>query len=128
LRLILYVPEQKLEWYNDFQIHHNVIDALYPVILQHVIYDNNKTTSKQKIETQDTLTLDGFRLNYKFSPLSSKQTLLSCEKDFVFENELDTKPSLKTSYKGLSIYPFQLLVSVDDVGDSNTLESYFKTG
>ena len=41
----------------------------------------------------------------------------------------DQKPTVHTSYKGLSIYPSQLLISVDDellIG-SNTLDSYFTT-
>ncbi|KAL9557831.1 hypothetical protein PS6_001589 [Mucor atramentarius] len=68
---------------------------------------------------------------------NTQQTLIKSEKSFTFpeqevmddqtETEQDQKPTVHTSYKGLSIYPSQLLVSVDDellIG-SNTLDSYF---
>jgi hypothetical protein len=85
---------------------------------------------------------------------TSQSTLIKTEKEFSFpsdteaeeaeeaedaekdelmeqeqEQEQDAKPTVNTTYKALSVYPFQLLVSVDDelfVTNTNTLDSYFQ--
>lgn len=52
------------------------------------------------------------------------------EKEFDFTDKAeDEKPDVITTYKSLSIYPFQLLVSVDDelfINKTNNIESYFQ--
>ncbi|CEP07125.1 hypothetical protein [Parasitella parasitica] len=138
LRVVLYIPKEKLDWYNEHGLHDQVLKELYPVILSYVVATKHglSAAKKQKeAEANRAIHMDGYRILYKFITRSSQQTLVRTEKSFTFpeqqDDELlaDQKPTVHTVYKGLSVYPSQLLVSVDDelfVG-TNTLDSYFTT-
>ena len=101
---------------------------------------------------QDDLTffyskVDGFRILFQFTARHIQQTLIQTvsaylcyvkytalpfsfykSKEFSFLTEEDEKPIVQTSYRSTSIYPYQLMVSVDDQSSSNhTLDSYFST-
>lgn len=81
---------------------------------------------------------------------TSQSTLIKTEKEFNFsssaaaspptgeqdddlmmetQEEEDAKPTVNTKYSALSVYPFQLVVSIDDelfVSSTNTLDAYFQ--
>ncbi|GAN09033.1 hypothetical protein MAM1_0239c08555 [Mucor ambiguus] len=141
LRAVLYVAKDKIDWYNENGLHDQVLKELYPVILNYIVTEQSLPANKKQkdAETSRTIYMDGYRILYRFTARNTQQTLIKSEKAFTFpeqedmdghiETEQDQKPTVHTSYKGLSIYPSQLLISVDDellIG-SNTLDSYFTT-
>ncbi|EPB87032.1 hypothetical protein HMPREF1544_06149 [Mucor circinelloides 1006PhL] len=139
LRVVLYVAKDKIDWYNENGLHDQVFRELHSVILNYIVTEQASSANKRQkdAETNRVIYMDGYRILYRFTARNTQQTLIKSEKSFAFpeqeaiddqtETEQDQKPSVHTSYKGLSIYPSQLLVSVDDellIG-SNTLDSYF---
>ncbi|KAI8327712.1 hypothetical protein EDC96DRAFT_453156, partial [Choanephora cucurbitarum] len=41
LRTVLFVAKDKIDWYNDHNLHKLVLEALYPVILEHLVDDQH---------------------------------------------------------------------------------------
>ncbi|KAI8380057.1 hypothetical protein BD560DRAFT_388300 [Blakeslea trispora] len=122
LRTVLFVAKDKIDWYNDHGLHKLVLEALYPVILENLVHES--TLSKK----QGILYKEGFRILFRFTTRHIQQTLIQTSKDFSFLVEDDTKPIAHTDYRALSIYPYQLVVSVDNQLTSNpTLDTYFDT-
>ncbi|KAG2197799.1 hypothetical protein INT46_011604 [Mucor plumbeus] len=140
LRVVLYVAKEKIDWYNEHGLHGQVLKELYPVILNYIVKEQSQSINKRQkdAEANKVIYMDGYRILYRFTARNSQQTLIKTDKIFTFPEqesldgqaeEEDQKPSIHTSYKGLSVYPSQLLVSVDDellIGN-NTLDSYFTT-
>ncbi|KAI8641810.1 hypothetical protein BD408DRAFT_417453 [Parasitella parasitica] len=138
LRVVLYVPKEKLDWYNEHGLHDQVLKELYSVILSYVVVTEHGLSAARKqkdAEANRVIHKDGFRILYRFATRNSQQTLIKMEKSFTFpeqdeqteEEPADQKPTVHTLYRGLSVYPSQLLVSVDDelFMGTNTLDSYF---
>ncbi|KAK4515070.1 uncharacterized protein ATC70_002680 [Mucor velutinosus] len=141
LRVVLYVAKDKIDWYNENGLHDQVLKELYPVILNYIVAEQSSPANKKQkdAEANRVIYMDGYRILYRFTARNTQQTLIKSENSFIFaeqedmddqaEIEEDQKPTVHTSYKGLSIYPSQLLISVDDellIGN-NTLDSYFTT-
>ncbi|CEG72776.1 hypothetical protein RMATCC62417_08270 [Rhizopus microsporus] len=132
LRVIIYLPQDKIDWYNENNIHPQLLEALYPVIVESLIISQGKSANKRKKEEgmNRAVDLEGFRFLYRFVPLKVQNNMIISERDFIFQedNNNDDKPVVKTNYKSMSVYPVQLLVSVDDalfINSTNTLDSYF---
>ncbi|KAI9023099.1 hypothetical protein CLU79DRAFT_139806 [Phycomyces nitens] len=48
LRLLLYIPRDKLAWYDEQDRHQTVLKILKPIIHRYLLIDHDKATSKQK--------------------------------------------------------------------------------
>ncbi|KAI9345114.1 hypothetical protein BD770DRAFT_397316 [Pilaira anomala] len=132
LRVVIYIAENKIDWYNENGLHALVLDALYPVVVTNLVVDKGAILNKKQKGERDNhvIQMDGFRILYRFTQRNTQQTLIETEKDFTFSNEEeDEKPIVKTNYKPLSVYPHQLLISIDDelfMNSSKSLDSYFQ--
>lgn len=132
LRVVLYVPQNKIDWYNENDLHSQVLETLHPIIVNNLVKDQGQALSKRQKEgeTNTVIQKDGYRILYRFTLRNSQETLIKTEKEFDFTDKAeDEKPNVITTYKSLSIYPFQLLVSVDDelfINKTNNIESYFQ--
>ncbi|KAF1802314.1 hypothetical protein V8B55DRAFT_1478969 [Mucor lusitanicus] len=143
LRVVLYVAKNKIDWYNENGLHDQVLKELYPVILNYIVTEQGLSANKRQkdADSNSVIYMDGYRILYRFTARNTQQTLIKSEKSFTFAEQeaiddqtteveqQDQKPTVHTSYRGLSIYPSQLLISVDDellIGH-NTLDSYFTT-
>ncbi|KAG2235963.1 hypothetical protein INT48_004293 [Thamnidium elegans] len=130
LRVVIYIAENKIDWYNENGLHALVLDALYPVVIDNLIVDQGAALTKRQKVDNYTIQMDGFRILYRFIQRNSQQTLIETEKDFTFASEEeDEKPIIETKYKPLSVYPYQLLISVDDelfMNSTKSLDSYFQ--
>ncbi|KAG2196710.1 hypothetical protein INT47_009620 [Mucor saturninus] len=133
LRVVLYVAEDKIDWYNENGLHALVLDALYPVVINNLIVDGGADLNKKNKDERDhrVIQMEGFRILYRFTQRNSQQTLIETEKEFGFDglSEGDEKPVVQTTYKPLFVYPHQLLISVDDelfMNSTKLLDSYFE--
>jgi hypothetical protein len=48
LRVVLYVAQDKIAWYNDNGLHKIVLQELYPVILNNLIHDQGLSMVKRQ--------------------------------------------------------------------------------
>lgn len=96
LRVVLYVAEDKIDWYNENSLHALVLDALYPVVINNLIVDGGADLNKKNKDERDHrviqsmfglllilffakfsfLKVEGFRILYRFTQRNSQQTLI----------------------------------------------------
>ncbi|KAI9470497.1 MAG: hypothetical protein EXX96DRAFT_584537 [Benjaminiella poitrasii] len=75
LRVVLHVAKDKIEWYNDNDLHNQVLKALYPVILDTILKEQEEN-KKQLDSSQHIIHKEGFRILYRFTLRSTHQTLI----------------------------------------------------
>ncbi|OAD77822.1 hypothetical protein PHYBLDRAFT_141683 [Phycomyces blakesleeanus NRRL 1555(-)] len=131
MRLLLYIPREKLTWYDEQDRHQSVLDILKPIIHRYLLIDQDKTTSKQKkaMESAKVISQDTFQIVYQFVPYITQETMLTREHRIMLENNgQDALPTKRTSFSPLAIYGFQLLVSLADPDvntNTSSLDNYF---
>lgn len=53
MRVVLYIAEDKIDWYNENGLHALVLDALYPVVINNLIVDQGATLNKKPKDERD---------------------------------------------------------------------------
>lgn len=55
LRVVIYVQQEKTEWYNSSDVHSKLLNALYPIIVDHILAEEQgKSVQKRKKELENT--------------------------------------------------------------------------
>ncbi|KAI9266566.1 hypothetical protein BDA99DRAFT_506060 [Phascolomyces articulosus] len=109
IRVIVNVGDQeKIDWYNENELHPIVLKALQPIILEHLVNDK-ATDEKRRIKALRVIKQLKFKLAYRF-----------------MSNE-DIQESMlvrdKSDYRSIRVYPYHLSIFIDEP-DSN-LGVYF---
>ncbi|GAA5805765.1 hypothetical protein EDC94DRAFT_620731 [Helicostylum pulchrum] len=76
LRAVIYIAENKIDWYNENGLHALVLDALYPVVINNLVVDQGAALTKRQKVDNHTIQMDGFRILYRFIQRNSQQTLI----------------------------------------------------
>lgn len=53
LRVVIYIAEDKIDWYNKNDLHALVLDALYPVVINNIIVDQGAGLNKKAKDERD---------------------------------------------------------------------------
>lgn len=53
LRVVIYIAEDKIDWYNENDLHALVLDALYPVVINNIIVDQGADLNKKAKDERD---------------------------------------------------------------------------
>ncbi|ORX62263.1 hypothetical protein DM01DRAFT_1075634 [Hesseltinella vesiculosa] len=78
LQVILIVPDEKIEWYNNNDIHSKLIPTLYDAIVKQLIQNSNEPSKRKRdLEVKQKINKTGlFTLTYSFHQLSRPQAFL----------------------------------------------------
>ncbi|KAI7898457.1 uncharacterized protein BX663DRAFT_524786 [Cokeromyces recurvatus] len=79
LRVVLYVAKDDIDWYNNNDLHNQVLKTLYPVILDTLLKEQ-ETLKKQYESSQRIIYENGFRILYRFTLRNTHQTLIKTVK------------------------------------------------
>ncbi|KAG2225802.1 hypothetical protein INT45_007046 [Circinella minor] len=96
VRVIVNVHQNKIDWYNENELHSLILKALQPIILEHLV--NGKNTGEKR--KKDLEVAPKFRLAYKF-----------ISKDHTHESMLLRGHS---NYRAIRVYPYHLSIFVDE--------------
>jgi hypothetical protein len=53
LRVVLYVAQNKIDWYNENGLHSQVLEALYPIIVNNLVKDQRQALNKKQKEGEN---------------------------------------------------------------------------
>lgn len=67
MRVILYIAEDKIEWYNQNDLHALVLDALYPVVINNLIVDGGADLNKKTKDDRDHRVIQSMSLFFIIS-------------------------------------------------------------
>ncbi|KAI9250721.1 hypothetical protein BY458DRAFT_524381 [Sporodiniella umbellata] len=78
LPIVLYLSKDKVDWYNENNIHPLVLKALRPVIVEHYNQEKNASLNKKKkdSDTNQIIDLEECRLLYRFVPHKTHTKLI----------------------------------------------------
>ncbi|KAI8381443.1 uncharacterized protein BYT42DRAFT_566533 [Radiomyces spectabilis] len=119
LRVIIYLRQENIAWFNENGLLPLVISTLQPVVVNHLVTTQAKSAAKRKKEMEifHTLNHDSFSLAYRFTWHDIHQAIMLRE----------PLEETSTLYRPLSIYPYQLSVSIDHPQFNHTiLDAYFR--
>ncbi|KAI8576951.1 hypothetical protein K450DRAFT_254396 [Umbelopsis ramanniana AG] len=131
LRVVLYIKDVHIPWYTDSKVH----VSLQNIILKQLIGDNTKVQTKRKRGDKGLAEVfrgPNFQFAYYFTTQDTHHSIVHREPSYIFpesveasdEGEEDQKPVLQVHYKGLSMYPEQLVLVVEPY-DANGQPEFF---
>lgn len=59
---MIYIAENKIDWYNENGLHALVLDALYPVIISNLVVDQGAALTKRQKVDNHTIQSNNFYL------------------------------------------------------------------
>ncbi|KAH8548293.1 hypothetical protein BGW37DRAFT_507401 [Umbelopsis sp. PMI_123] len=136
LRVVLYIKDEHIPWYTDNKVHTDVLEALQTIILKQLIGDNTKVQSRRKKGDKGMAEVyrgPNFQFAYYFTAQDTHHSIIQRATSYIFPEtvevngeggEEDQKPILQVQYKGLSIYPEQLVLVVEPY-DINSQPEFF---
>ncbi|ORZ13614.1 hypothetical protein BCR42DRAFT_418723 [Absidia repens] len=121
LEVLIFVTSDQINY--DDALQATILTTLYDEILKHLTVISGKLVTKKQhdLETSRTINPGGeFSISYHFKWLDTHQAIL-------LRDTPAQGSSKKSRYKPMSVYPYQLLVKVEDPQKVESLYTYFST-
>ncbi|KAI9492100.1 hypothetical protein BDB00DRAFT_830207 [Zychaea mexicana] len=103
IRVIVNIDQEKIDWYNESELHPLVLKALQPIIMEHLLSDKHSLSvekRKKELEASRVLKHAKFRLAYRFM-----------SKDHTHESMMLRDDG---DYRAVQVYPYHLSIFVDE--------------
>lgn len=63
---MIYIAENKIDWYNENGLHSLVLDALYPVVVTNLVVDKGAILNKKQKGERDNHVIQSKYLSFFF--------------------------------------------------------------